>query len=164
MKHFFYLKSRLLLMFFLCLMAGSVSGQVTSNDVEQGVVRVKFKRHLTATLNQMKESKQAGVLSIGIAAFDKANKAVSASSMKRVFPYSPKYDARHRKHGLDLWYDVYYNESINPLSAITAYQSAVGTDIEMVEPVYKKRLIDGKISPYKVVLLLKPICHLTIDC
>ena len=149
MKHFFYLKSRLLLMFFLCLMAGSVSGQVTSNDVEQGVVRVKFKRHLTATLNQMKESKQAGVLSIGIAAFDKANKAVSASSMKRVFPYSPKYDARHRKHGLDLWYDVYYNESINPLSAITAYQSAVGADIEMVEPVYKKRLIDGKISPYK---------------
>lgn len=54
----------------LCLMAGSVSGQVTSSMWEQEWC-VKFKRHLTATLNQMKESKQAGVLSIGIAAFDK---------------------------------------------------------------------------------------------
>ncbi len=149
MKHFFNLRSFLLMVFTLFFVMVSADGQVTTNDVQQGVVRVKFKRHLTVALSQMKESRQAGVLSTGIATFDKANKAVNATSMKRVFPYSEKYDARHRKHGLDLWYDVSFSGNISPLAAVTAYQSAAGTDVELVEPIYKKRLIEGKITPYQ---------------
>ncbi len=149
MKHFFNFKSALLLVLCLFMMLGSADGQETLNDVQQGVVRVKFKRHLSTTLSQMKATRQAGVLSTGISTFDKASQTVKAASMKRVFPYSAKYDARHRKHGLDLWYEINFDARISPMAAVTAYQSAAGEDVDLVEPVYKKRLIEGKITPYQ---------------
>ncbi|MGV8826963.1 MAG: S8 family serine peptidase [Breznakibacter sp.] len=147
MKHFFYLKSALLLVLCLFWMVGSANGQVTLNDVHDGVVRVKFKRHLSTTLSQLKETRQAGVLTTGISTFDAASRSVKASTMKRVFPYSAKHDARHRKHGLDLWYEIEFDQSINPLQAVSAY-SASG-DVELAEPIYEKVLYDGKMTPYK---------------
>jgi subtilisin family serine protease len=118
------------------------------SDAEEGVVRIKFKRQLSAVLSKMENSRQAGVLSSGITTLDRANQIIKAKSMKRVFPYSPVHDQRHRKHNLDLWYDVYFDNSISPMAAITTYQSVAGENIEVAEPIYKKKLIDGVVKPF----------------
>ncbi|WP_372642644.1 S8 family serine peptidase [Ancylomarina sp.] len=109
-----------------------------------GVVRVKFKPQLTTTLKSMSPSSVGGVLSTGISTFDAASAKVSASTMKRVFPYSAKHDAKHRKHGLHLWYEISIDATINPLQAVSAYSNS--GDIEISEPVLKKRLITGEVK------------------
>ncbi len=147
MKYFITLKHAALLALFMLLHIG-VNGQTAPNDVQEGVVRIKFKRQVSATLSKMQVSPQAGTLSSGITTLDKANKILRAASMKRVFPYSAKNDAKHRKHGLDLWYDVFIDNSISPMAAIETYKSVAGDNIDVAEPIYIKKLIDGDAKPY----------------
>ncbi|WP_158281393.1 S8 family serine peptidase [Sediminitomix flava] len=123
---------------------GSVWAQEYKNGVKQGVVRVKFKPQIGAMLNSMKVTVSGGQVQTGIQAFDAASTTLSVSSMKRVFPYSAKHDAKHRKHGLHLWYEVTYNSNVSPLQAVTAY--AKTNEVAMAEPVLEKYLITGDVS------------------
>ncbi|MBS2210165.1 S8 family serine peptidase [Carboxylicivirga mesophila] len=130
----------------LILLLGSLAAQVPNASMHDGVVRVKFKRELSTTLKSLKSTKQAGVLSTGIEAFDAASQQVQASNMKRVFPYSAKHDAKHRRHGLDLWYEVRFDNTVNPLEAVAAYKASA--EVEIAEPVYQKVHIKGEAVPY----------------
>jgi len=48
-------------------------------------------------------------------------------SMKRVFPYAGKDEEKHKAFGLDLWYDITYNnEAMTPAQARNLYRSTLG--------------------------------------
>lgn len=145
MKLLHFKKVMLLGLCFILLLSG-LQAQVPLSSMHEGVVRVKFKHDLSATLKTMKVSRSAGVLSTGIATFDAVNQKVSAVSMKRVFPYSARNDAKHQKHGLDLWYEVHFDTTVNPLEAVSAYRASA--DVEVVEPIYQKVLIEGELVPF----------------
>ncbi|WP_430812416.1 MULTISPECIES: S8 family serine peptidase [unclassified Carboxylicivirga] len=142
------------------LLLSSMMAQVSVKGMHEGVVRVKFKRSLSATLKTMQTTRSAGVLSTGITTFDAASKQVLAKNMKRVFPYSAKHDAKHRKHGLDLWYEVTFDMSVSPLQAVSAYQAS--NEVDLVEPIYEKSHIKGQVLPFEGSVL-KSTANLPFD-
>ncbi len=145
MKNLLKRKHVLLLWISLLISIANLQAQVSANSMHKGVLRVKFKREISTQLKTLKTTYKAGVLSTGIKTFDVANTEVRASKMKRVFPYSAKNEARHSKHGLDLWYEITFDSSVATSSAVSAYKA---TDVvEIAEPVLKKILIDGKVVP-----------------
>jgi subtilisin family serine protease len=134
--------SKCLLFCFVCccllFMATSVQGQ-QKQAYQSGVVRVKFSPQTAAKLagTQLRRSSD-GVALTGIQAIDALNTKFKAKSFKRVFPDAGKHEAKHRKHGLHLWYEVSYETGASALQVASSYkQSAEATN---AEPIYAKKL------------------------
>ena len=108
-----------------------------SPPVNEGVMRVKLKPKLSGTL--AKSKLRNGNLDVGHLKLDAANKSVRAYRMERVFPYNEKHEERYRKHGLDRWYEIYFDKSIQPYDALSHYRTI--EDIEIVEPSLQVELI-----------------------
>ncbi len=144
MKKMLRLKSLSLLLIALFLITGSVLGQQFRNGLKQGAVRVKFKPQISATLNSVQPSSVDGVLHTGIQAFDRVNSKLSAVSMKRVFPYSPKHEAKHKQYGLDLWYEVTYTSDLNVAEATSGYANL--NEVSVAEPIAEKIYATGPVT------------------
>jgi hypothetical protein len=80
------------------------SGQEFKDGVMQGTIRIKIKPTIASSIEAQSTSK--GMVTTGVQALDKLNKTYSVTQMKRVFPYSPKFEGRHMQHGLHLWYEL----------------------------------------------------------
>lgn len=102
-----------------------VLGQEAAPAVKQGVVRIKVTDELAATLGNAPRTRSSGVKT-GLNQLDNINRQVKAVRMQRVFPYSPKYEERMKKHGLDLWYDVKYDNAIAPQNVANLYRTIDG--------------------------------------
>ena len=130
--------SKYLSLLLVLLFSVSIYAQETS--YEQGGLRVKLTEEAAAKIekNGTKRNKR-GEISTGIKAVDDVNKLHKATEFKRVFPFSPTFEDRHRKHGLHLWYDVVVDETTDIPNAIKQYMS---TDaVTKAEPHYKTKLI-----------------------
>lgn len=139
MKRSLRLKSILLLLISLVLVSGSIFAQEYQNGMKKGVVRVKFQPQLALTLSTLKTTHKSGVLSTGIQPFDVVNKQISAVGMKRVFPYSSKFEDRHRAHGLHLWYEIAVSSEAEAMQVAEAYANIA--EIASAEPVFERQLI-----------------------
>ena len=128
---------------------GVLNAQVSSyseNDIVKGKVRMKFK---ASSLNQMgnktinlkvtadaKEAKKVGLTNV-----DKASGKVGITSIKRVFPFSPKFEAKHKKYGLDLWYEIDFDSTKSAKDVMRQYEGLA--EIEIIKPIYKTKRLDG---------------------
>ncbi|HEY4651129.1 MAG TPA: subtilase family N-terminal domain-containing protein, partial [Pontibacter sp.] len=142
MRDVFTSKCLLLCLLCCCLLftAGSARGQ-QQQAYQQGVVRVKFSPTMATKLagTQLRRSSD-GVALTGVQAIDALNTKYKAKSFKRVFPDGGKNEAKHRKHGLHLWYEVTYETGASALQVASSYkQSGQATN---AEPVYAKKLYD----------------------
>lgn len=135
-----------------CLMAlfvitvASLNAQNT-RDVVAGKILIKFKPDAVNRVQQNGNriiNAQPGQLSTGLLAFDAAAKKINATSLKRVFPFAGKMEAKQHRYGLDRWYIAEIDKSISVQSAIASFRK-VG-DVEAVIPAYKVI----SIQPYKV--------------
>ncbi|MBI9036298.1 MAG: S8 family serine peptidase, partial [Bacteroidales bacterium] len=144
MKKKIPLKRIVLMLMAMILITGSVLGQQYRNGMKQGAVRVKFKPQLSATLNGVQPSSVNGVLHTGIQAFDRVNTKLSAVSMKRVFPYSEKDEAKHKQYGLDLWYEITYTSVFDVKEAVDSYASL--EEFSKVEPIRQKIFAKGDVK------------------
>lgn len=115
-------------------------GTVLEMPVLKGHVRVKLKAGMQRKLNVVKT--RSGVSS-GITALDLANVDLSVYRMERVFPPAGKFEERHREAGLDLWYDIYFDEKIPTRSAVQIYGEV--PEIEYVEEIREARLCDYRV-------------------
>lgn len=80
----------------------------------------------------------------GLKTIDEICASIGASNMKRVFPPAGKFEARSRKAGLHLWYEVEFPEEVSLTRA--AFDFSNSEDITLVEPVYLiKEPIDDSI-------------------
>jgi len=68
-------------------------------------IHIKIVSTLGETVKPQKASTGSDVRT-GVVALDHLNRRFSVSSIKRVFPTSSKYELRHKKHGLHLWYEL----------------------------------------------------------
>ena len=108
---------------------------------QSNVIRVKFQENLTSSLSRMQTSRSSeGYVMTGISAIDQLQLQFGAQTMKRVFPYAGKYEAKHMKHGLHLWYEITFDgaKSADVRQALSAYAS--NRQIQIAEYVYKKEL------------------------
>lgn len=117
-----------------------LSGPVTEMPVLKGRLRIKLKAGMQERVNVVKT--RSGISS-GIDALDLANVDLSVYRMERVFPPAGKFEERHKEAGLDLWYDVYFDEKIPTRSAVGVYDGM--SEVECVEEIREARLCDYKV-------------------
>lgn len=122
--------------------------QMQKEAFVQGKIRVKFKSDTDIKVIEALSGKtKSPVTRTGIAAFDALGGEYGIKSVRRLFPYSPKFEARHRKHGLDLWYELEIDSTLNTRSAGLSYQDL--PQVEYAGPVYKvKNLGNDEFIPY----------------
>lgn len=106
----------------------------------QGVVRLKVSEVLAAQLEQTTFSRTvSGEVVTGNESLDRINRQFRVHRLTRVFPHAGKNEARHRRHGLHLWYEASLDKTIPVTNAIQSYQS--DQQILRAEPVYQKKII-----------------------
>lgn len=118
-------------------------GQEFKDGILQGTIRIKIRPTVVSAMSTDKSSK--GVIATGIQAIDKLNSSYSVTGMKRVFPYSSKFEERHMKHGLHLWYDLTISAKVSTTNAVKEYSKL--QEVEIAEPIYEIKLVDGSSAP-----------------
>ena len=135
MKHLF------VNLFFLVFWV-NLCAQSSQQSVESGKVIVKLTSSALPaiearlrTLNQT--SSDTTILSTGIKSFDLISRRFKSTKMRRVFPESGEYEAKHRQYGLHLWYEITIPESEDPEKVANIYGK--DENVQISEPRYKIR-------------------------
>jgi len=136
MNHFYtHWRKCSLLLFLVLLSTMSLFGQT-----REGVVRIKLSETKAAYMQQAKMARSSeGYVRTGDVALDAALTACRASNMKRVFRQAGKFEEKHKKYGLHLWYEVKFDQSTKVSTAVSAFSKLA--DVSISEPVYEKEII-----------------------
>lgn len=138
-------KTLLYLALLLCAVAYSPqsAAQSQSSETLSGVVRVKLQREVASRIAQRALPMNNGVVATGVTQLDRVNQKVKAVSMKRLIPYSPKFEERHKAAGLDLWYEIRFEDAgVTPMQAKNLYKTAPG--IQIAENVRPMKMVGGE--------------------
>lgn len=103
-----------------------------NGTVVPGVLRVKLQQEPAADISV--SSTDGSVVLTGIRTLDVAGTTLKITRMERVFPDAGEFEARTRREGLHLWYNVWY-EQPETVSRV-AQQVAALDGIALAEPVY----------------------------
>ena len=136
MKHFFFIY------FLVFAFWAASSAQPSRQSVETGKVIVKLKPETVPAIETRlrllnKTSSDTSVVNTGIASFDRINRRFRATNMRRVFPDAGEYEAKHRKYGLHLWYEITIHEGEDPVMVAARYGD--DENVQISEPRYKIR-------------------------
>ncbi len=136
MKYFFTL------CLFIFFFAGDVSAQSMRCPVQQGKVIVKIRPDAEPVFEQRLRTirqplSDTSTLRVGLKSFDKISRKYRAGNMRRLFPDAGKYEAKHRKYGLHLWYEITISENEDPVTVAKMYGS--DENVQMAEPRYAIR-------------------------
>lgn len=146
MKHIYSTLQRrnsIFVIFLICILCNTVFAQQTIDEkkVEQGVLRIKVSEELASSLEHTLLTRNSdNIVLTGIGSIDRINRQYKVSGLKRVFRPAGKFEEKHRKHGLHLWYEIQMDKAAPVLQALSSYGSLEA--VEKVEPVYKKTIID----------------------
>lgn len=122
----------------LCLLASSHTS-VLSQTPESFQDRIRVKLSQSSGGNIQSLSKDAnGIAKTGIQSIDQLNESYGVKKMTRVFPYAGKFEEKHQKHGLHLWYVIYIDKSKSVRSTISGYGQL--KEVEIAQPVYQYKL------------------------
>ena len=138
-------KTLLYLALLLCAVAYSPqsAAQSQSSETLSGVVRVKLQREVASRIAQRVLPMNNGVVATGVTQLDRVNQKVKAVSMKRLIPYSPKFEERHKAAGLDLWYEIRFEDAgVTPMQAKNLYKTVPG--IQIAENVRPMKMVGGE--------------------
>lgn len=122
----------------LCILASSYASAL-SQTPESFQDRIRVKLSETSGINIQSLSKDAnGIAKTGIQSIDQLNESYGVERMSRVFPYAGKFEEKHQKYGLHLWYDIYIDKSKSVRSTISGYGQL--KEVEIAQPVYQYKL------------------------
>lgn len=124
-----------------------VFAQEAQSNVLSGTIYVKFKPAALENMNITK-SASTGTVDVGIKALNALNSKFEVTEMKRLFPYSPKFEGKHMKHGLHLWYVISAKASISSTNIAKEYSQL--QEVEIAEPVHLPAINDGSTKPIYV--------------
>ena len=113
----------------IAVLAFSAFAQAETLTPTKGVIRIKLQDAAAKEVGIAPRVKANGVLTTGVHTLDVAAQKVKASSIRRVFPYAPAHESRMALYGLDRWYEVSFDESINPLEAKLIFGQAAGVQV-----------------------------------
>nr|WP_321409272.1 S8 family serine peptidase [uncultured Carboxylicivirga sp.] len=129
------MKYKRLQRFYLFLLTGVMIAQVAwTQEIAKGIVRVKVKPTMLTSFAKLKSTKNG--IETGVVAFDDISTKVKAYNLKRVFPYSEKFEEKHKQYGLDLWYELEYSEDLDPIEVAREYgKLSEISNAEIIRPV-----------------------------
>ncbi len=129
-----------------CLSSLFVFGQ-NQLDVQPGKLRIKVSEEFAMRLSRSRMGRSSSnVVTFGIQSLDEIHKKFSVHEFKRVFRDAGVHEARHRKYGLHLWYEVNMPATSKLDDVMAAYKGI--RQIEKVEPVYHKKIIGSQNKDY----------------
>lgn len=112
----------------------------TLDKTYEGVIRIKFSEETVDNFTslQLKSASTStpDVFQTGVSDIDLVNNDPDVFTFKRVFAYSPKNEAKHRKYGLHQWYEVEFDTSIDVETMMDNYEGLDG--VEIIKPVFHK--------------------------
>jgi len=109
----------------------------------QGKVRIKLSADIQPVVEKnLKISlNSTGEIHTGIKQIDILNKEYKAVKMRRIFPYAGKNEAKHIKHGLNLWYELDVDNTADLNSVANKYLTTA--EVIAAEPIYAKVLAEN---------------------
>lgn len=112
-----------------------------STDVVEGVFSIQFDSSVIEQLNG-----HLNELSIptGIKSLDAYLHSIGAYKMRRVFPYSGKYEPRQRAENLHTWYTVWVDTAHHNNRVLRAIEDPI---VKRFEPVYRPSLGEYRVVP-----------------
>ncbi len=124
----------------LCILTLGIVNLGNAQKIYQdGKIRIKFEVNQTANLDNMSIQRLSdGIVQTGISEIDQLNQEFKVTDMKRVFRQAGKFEAKHRKHGLHLWYELEINSGKEVKSVVRSYANL--SSINISEPVLTKTL------------------------
>ena len=141
MKRFFTLLISLILI-------GNISFAQSKAEVVYGVIKVKFKEENTKQFNKLLGKagtnreivldQKAGYVKTGIESVDKLNQKYGVTKYTRIFRDAGKNEAKHRAHGLHLWYKIEFNTKALPNDLVKEFLNS--TSVEYANSEYKVQL------------------------
>lgn len=116
---------------------------VFSQDVQQGVIRVKFKPSYVDQVNR--QALPNG--KFGLSEADIVSGQIGVKSIKRVFREAGKFEKAHRQFGLHLWYEITFDKNTSVSTALKSYGNLPQFDIvESVKPYYAVEPVNVKVQ------------------
>jgi subtilisin family serine protease len=140
-----------IVLFMLCSFVHLVYSQ-GDDSVKPGIIRIKVSEGLARQLESSRPVISPNrALRTGIPGLDNVNERFTVTGLKRVFPQSEKFEAKHRKYGLHRWYEIEMDKEGSVLQAVQAFKSV--KDIEKAEPEYTKMIIGSDRENFGPVVL-----------
>ncbi|MDR1755659.1 MAG: S8 family serine peptidase, partial [Culturomica sp.] len=102
----------------------------------EGTLRIKLKPEVRSTIRTVAAAGSSGT---GIAAVDEAMAQMGVFKVERTFPPAGKFEKAQQAAGLDLWYDLYFQQSLPVTRALKGLETLV--EIDKIEPVLKIRRV-----------------------
>jgi len=163
MKRFLFLFSIVLMSSLTFAQGPVVKGErppIDLNNVpveayEPGMVQIKLKPTLEKSVpDVLMTAEKSGYVVTGIGSLDKLNQTYGASvykpllhGMYEVSPKSAEFRERHKAWGFHLWFVVEVDSKADVKEMVKEYSKL--DEVEIAEPVYKKRLISNVIPDDK---------------
>ncbi len=120
--------------------------------VKQGVITVKLTPQAGEKFSPT--ATRSGGVSTGVGSIDILNEQLGVTRIERTFRHGGEFEPKMRKHGLHLWYNVYFDEAKPVTRAMVDYSSL--PDFEIVHPVLKAiRIKTDPITPVTATQLVK---------
>lgn len=143
----------------LWLMAAAVFG-VAAQQPMPSRVRVKLQREVSHKLSSqaaalIQPASADATLRTGVESLDKSMRQIKGVTMRQVFPCPPGREAEHKKYGLDQWWEVTFDELINPFEARQVLKTTAGVETANVRvplvlfddgPYHKLTAVEAKAS------------------
>ncbi|HYG20599.1 MAG TPA: S8 family serine peptidase [Ohtaekwangia sp.] len=129
--------SLVFLMVFLLAQPGFSQSQ---NGIQKGLLRIKVSDDLATQIERARTTRTANnVLLTGIQSLDNVSQQFKVNAIQRVFRSAGKFEAKHRRYGLHLWYEVQMDQASSVVAALSAYRNIA--QILIAEPIYEKAVI-----------------------
>ena len=122
-------KIKQILMLFVMVMTFGFFAQSETLAPQKGVIRVKLQPEAAAQVGTKSLKSVNGRLNSGIRALDLTAQKAKVVKMQRVFPYSPQFEDRMAIYGLDRWYEVCFDEEMNPEEVKAMYEATAGVQV-----------------------------------
>ncbi|UII25196.1 S8 family serine peptidase [Fulvivirga maritima] len=131
-----------LIIYGLLFLAFTAQGQ--RQDKKSQIIRVKLTEKAASALESRSFTiSRTGALLTGLSRVDQVNEQYRVKSMRRMFRDAGKFEAKHRAHGLHLWYEIIYDKSATSTSN-QATLSAVKSSYEALPDIQVAELILDK--------------------
>lgn len=131
-------------LFSLLLLLGGSTFAEAAVTPRKGVIRVKLQPEVAAQIGNAPRMQTMGNVATGITPFDASAQKVKVASIRRVFPYSAKYEAQHAEFGLDRWYEITFDESIASEQASQIFSETPG--VQIAHTIVPMEIVDGTIG------------------
>ncbi|MGM9844565.1 MAG: S8 family serine peptidase, partial [Muribaculaceae bacterium] len=100
---------------------------------QKGVIRVKLQSEVATQVGNKEIKARNGQLTTGVRSLDAVSAKAKVKTMRRVFPYAPKYEARMALYGLDRWYEVTFDETKDPEEVKAMFAGTSGVQMATVK-------------------------------